>query len=77
MKQNWDPSSLILFLYLLVSALHRHTLSHVYSWYKVDQGQATTDCAIIISISKETKMNYSVDFLVYVEKLSSMITVIT
>lgn len=70
-------------LYVLISALytdtrtHTRMLSHVCSWYKIDEGQATTGCAVIISIHKETKMNYSVGFLVYVEKLTSMIKVIT
>lgn len=76
-KKKSDPSSLILLLSLLCS-LHRHThaYSRVYSWYKTDQGQATTGCAIIISIRKETKMNYPVDLLVYMEKLTIIITVI-
>lgn len=78
MEQNWDPSSLILLLSLLISARYTDTHPlHVYSWYKIDQGQATTGCTIIISIHKETKMNYSVDFLVYMEKLTSVITLIT
>lgn len=79
MEQNWDPSSLVLFLSLLICALYTdtHTHSCVYSWYKIDQGQATTGCAITISIHKETNMNYPVDFDIYVEKLTSMIMVIT
>lgn len=57
--------------------LHRHTLSRVRRWYKIDCGQATTGCAAIISIHKEAKMNYPVDFLIYAEKLTSRTTVIT
>lgn len=43
----------------------------------MDQGQTTTGCAIVISTHKGAKMNYLVDFLIYVEKLTSMIMVIT
>ncbi|EOB07259.1 hypothetical protein Anapl_14915 [Anas platyrhynchos] len=53
----------------------RHTLSRVRRWYKIDCGQATTGCAAIISIHKEAKMNYPVDFLIYAEKLTSRTTI--